>query len=581
MRSSVLDQKPSLDMDVHKSGHKPSYQTRKPKSPPYSLIKVFTPAEGWLALILLTIALYSVAYSIVEAKWVSNSPLLYWSPAVGLLVGLLISKTPRAPQPVLHVGACLVGHWLAIWLTSVVAYHISWIVLLAGLREAFTGNIAAGSVISAERLFFFYLTFLTYFLGYFGSWLIYRAHLPWLVALVYCSILLVNLNYVKQDLLFLVVILVGSLMLLIARVRLASQVYQWKREGLHTDHAWLRSITWRCMQIAALLAVLSLCLSVLLPAFQHTHVGQPVWDNINNAWTNIINGHVSLENPSGVLQAYQEPANFFGDQLTITGSVRLPVGEVLNYRSSDTAPHYLEGFTFDTFNGHTWTSSLTQENSRFFNADEALPLDARVRTHSQVTVTVSLVQPPEGTKPYIFGPAQPLKFDIPTIVYNDGTAGMWVQGSPLTKGQAYNVLAEMPSNSAAVLASVPLPEKAPHVWHADRKFPILNMYYMQRPRDLSPQVSILTKQLTANTADAYTALKSIEHYFGDQKTFTYSVDNPPIPDNIDVVDWLLQQHRGYCTYYASAMAIMGRLLNIPTRIANGFSNGHYDQQRQT
>src|SRR5947199_246934 len=281
MRSSVLDQTPSLDMDVHKSGHKPSYQTRKPKSPPYSLIKVFTPAEGWLALILLTIALYSVAYSIVEAKWVSNSPLLYWSPAVGLLVGLLISKTPRAP-------------------------------------------------------------------------------LPWLVALVYCSILLVNLNYVKQDLLFLVVILVGSLMLLIARVRLASQVYQWKREGLHTDHAWLRSITWRCMQIAALLAVLSLCLSGLLPAFQQTQVGKQFWDNINNAWTNIINGHVSLENPSGVLQAYQEPANFFGDQLTITGSVRLPVGEVLNYRSSDTAPHYLEGFTFDTVNGNTWTSALTQ-----------------------------------------------------------------------------------------------------------------------------------------------------------------------------------------------------------------------------
>src|SRR6185312_12508119 len=59
----------------------------------------------------------------------------------------------------------------------------------------------------------------------------------------------------------------------------------------------------------------------------------------------------------------------------------------------------------------------------------------------------------------------------------------------------------------------------------------------------------------------------------------YSVENPPIPGNVDVVDWLLQTHAGYCTYYASAMAVMGRLLGIPTRIVNGFSSGYLDTKR--
>jgi hypothetical protein len=57
------------------------------------------------------------------------------------------------------------------------------------------------------------------------------------------------------------------------------------------------------------------------------------------------------------------------------------------------------------------------------------------------------------------------------------------------------------------------------------------------------------------------------------------VNNAPIPKNIDVVDWLLQTKVGYCTYYASAMAVMARLFGIPTRIANGFTQGHYDKAR--
>jgi hypothetical protein len=46
------------------------------------------------------------------------------------------------------------------------------------------------------------------------------------------------------------------------------------------------------------------------------------------------------------------------------------------------------------------------------------------------------------------------------------------------------------------------------------------------------------------------------------------------------VDWLLKTHSGYCTYYASAMIMMARMLNIPTRMVNGFAHGHYDAQHK-
>src|SRR5581483_5106716 len=104
--------------------------------------------------------------------------------------GFIISKVPRLPQAVLHLAACLVGYWLSVWLTSTLAYHVSWVLVLVALRAALTGHLSVGATPTSDMIFFFYLSFLSFFLGYFGSWLIYRAHLPWLVALVYSSIML-------------------------------------------------------------------------------------------------------------------------------------------------------------------------------------------------------------------------------------------------------------------------------------------------------------------------------------------------------------------------------------------------------
>ena len=157
---------------------------------------MLNPVEGWMVLVLLTIALYSVVVSIIAVNWVDSSSLsslLLWMPVCGLLVGLVIAKIPRFPQSILHLAARLIGHWLAVWLTSAVAYRIPWIDVLAALRATFSGEAASmGIVDTGKVVFFFYLSFLCFFLGYFGCWLIYRAHLPWLVALVYCSIMLVN-----------------------------------------------------------------------------------------------------------------------------------------------------------------------------------------------------------------------------------------------------------------------------------------------------------------------------------------------------------------------------------------------------
>ncbi len=590
MRSSVAD--PNR-LSNHEGRQPSSYPINKSTfhntEPPSALTqRGITPAEGWFVLVLLAIAVYSVTLSVIAADWVDHSVMLLWSPAVGLLTGLVVAKTPRMPQSLLHLGACLLGHWLSIWLTSFIVFHVSWLLLLGDLRTVIIGGFGATMMPNGEEMvFFFYLSFLSFFLGYFGSWLIYRAHLPWLVAFVYCSIMLVNLNYVKQDLLLLFVVLLCALLLLIARTHLTTQILQWRREGLYTDHSWMRSITARCMQVASVLTLAVILLSPLLPVVNQAQSGKVLWDSLGNVWTNVLNGHISLQNPGSITQIYQPPTSFFGDKLTIAGSVHLPTGEVLYYTSSTHGPSYLEGFTYNMFDGHTWSSTLSTAYNHPYGPNIPLPVDVVRNDGVQVNTTVTIVQPPESTKHYIFGPAQPTSFDVATMVYTDGTSdnttgettSTWTQVSPLTVGERYQTVSVEPPHVAqdsAYYKDVPLPADNTDFWDQHSNYGALKTLYTQYPSDLSTNEQQTVTRWTSGATDTYTALKMLEAHLSDQSQFTYSLDNTPVPSNVDAVDWLLQTRKGYCTYYASAMSIMARQLGIPTRVVSGFSQGHFD-----
>src|SRR5258706_2745479 len=174
MRSSVAESHPS-GQDItefrstrpqHQIPHPAAYRERQRS---FSL----APSEGWLAMLLLAIALYSVVFSIISSDWVDKSFILPWSAAAGLLVGLCVAKIQRFPQAILHLGACLAGYWLSIYLTSVLAYHISWLVLLGDLRAVIGGGSGAAN---SEMVFFFYLTFCSFVLCFLCGWFNHSAH---------------------------------------------------------------------------------------------------------------------------------------------------------------------------------------------------------------------------------------------------------------------------------------------------------------------------------------------------------------------------------------------------------------------
>jgi transglutaminase-like putative cysteine protease len=520
-------------------------------------------------MLLLTIAVYCVVFSIIYANWVSSSYILLSSTAIGLLLGLCVAKVQHFPQAILHLAAVLVGHWLSVWLTSVFAYHSSWLLLLEDLRSVITGGFTTSTPVNSEMVFLFYLTFLSYFLGYFGAWLIYRAHLPWLVGLVYCAIILVNLNYIKQDLTYLVVIMLGALILLLARMQLVNQLVQWTHEGLYTDHLWLQNITRQFTQIGAFFMLLILLIALVLPVLAQPASGNDFWNNLDNAWTNITHGQVSLSNPATLFQSSQPDTNFFGDYLTITGSVNLPTNEVLYYtNSAQSHPQYLEGFTYDNFDGHTWTS-MSSNAARPFGANFNLPVEA-TNGRQPVTTRVTIVNPPASTKHYLYAPAQPFNFNVPTTLYGKNIITAWTQKTPLTPGENYQARSLIPVEIAQDLPNIQSPQANPGLWFN------LDRSYFETPSDLSsfPIVQTTLNQWTSGSKSVYDAMMKIQSHLNDTAQFRYSMTNPPVPTNVDAVAWLLQTHQGYCTYYATAMVVMARMLGIPARIVNGFDQGN-------
>lgn len=93
--------------------------------------------------------------------------------------------------------------------------------------------------------------------------------------------------------------------------------------------------------------------------------------------------------------------------------------------------------------------------------------------------------------------------------------------------------------------------------------------YLQLPETLPQRVRDLSISLTASSDNRYDKVKAIEQFLSNK--FPYNLDVRGTPRNRDFVDYFIfDLKEGYCTYYASAMAILARCAGIPARYVEGY-----------
>lgn len=95
------------------------------------------------------------------------------------------------------------------------------------------------------------------------------------------------------------------------------------------------------------------------------------------------------------------------------------------------------------------------------------------------------------------------------------------------------------------------------------------------PPRVPRRVGDLARAIAGEAGAPYAQALALEAYL---RSLPYSYEVRPLPADGDAVDqFLFSMGHGYCTYYASAMAIMARSLGIPARLAVGYATGDYDQ----
>ena len=99
---------------------------------------------------------------------------------------------------------------------------------------------------------------------------------------------------------------------------------------------------------------------------------------------------------------------------------------------------------------------------------------------------------------------------------------------------------------------------------------------MSLPADVPASIVDTARDVTASAPTDYDKALALQEFLrnGD---FRYS-ETAPVADDydgngLDVVATFLERKAGYCVHFASAMAVMARTIDIPSRIAVGYAPG--------
>lgn len=98
--------------------------------------------------------------------------------------------------------------------------------------------------------------------------------------------------------------------------------------------------------------------------------------------------------------------------------------------------------------------------------------------------------------------------------------------------------------------------------------------YLQLPPELDARIPDLARQVTARAGNPYDKARTIESFLRTRFAYTLKLSGKPGDDPL--ADFLFVTRAGHCEYFASAMTILLRTLDIPAREVNGFLPGEYN-----
>jgi transglutaminase-like putative cysteine protease len=100
--------------------------------------------------------------------------------------------------------------------------------------------------------------------------------------------------------------------------------------------------------------------------------------------------------------------------------------------------------------------------------------------------------------------------------------------------------------------------------------------YLQVPASISPEVRRLAERIVGDRALPMAKVLAVTEWLKHNKRYTTDLKRDPnVIDPLE--DFLFHQPAGHCEYFASAAAILLRIVKVPTRYINGFLGGEWNE----
>ena len=233
----------------------------------------------------------------------------------------------------------------------------------------------------------------------------------------------------------------------------------------------------------------------------------------------------------------------------------------------------LRGSIRRTYTGYSWTDDVEKARYLYYDftrrgvREQTFDMNRlsglrSANAFERVEATVEMLR--EGTST-LFVPNRLTDFDmtLETATYFNSIGEVFIARG-VRPGDQYAVRAQ-PLRNGAELTSV----VAEAQQRTDKGYEEIVNAYTRLPEGIEPGVYSLVDSLTAGLSTPLEKVRVFQRYLQENCAYTLNVGFPP-SDRDFVSFFLLDSREGYCSYFASAMAVMCRIAGIPVRYVEGY-----------
>jgi transglutaminase-like putative cysteine protease len=236
---------------------------------------------------------------------------------------------------------------------------------------------------------------------------------------------------------------------------------------------------------------------------------------------------------------------------------------VFTYTSTDQTPGYFQIYVADNLTTSGFTMFSQPESLVTVTQEQALPPPPGLTNttwetpeNTYVTLSKSVSQDALSALPVPYPPTKvtargAVKADKSTLMLFDNNvrlAGLTYQVTSLDQDPPETVLDQVPAAPSNIIS-----------------------HYLEVPTSYLP-LRKLAEGVVAKAKTPFEEALDLQDWLGDTN-FKYTLQAPTIDNASGLTNFLYGTKKGYCLQFAFAMAVLARLLNIPSRVAYGYTAG--------